>query len=354
MTEQLQQTCELFERNRTAISKKFLFEKTVMRIAAALIFTGAGREADAEKLAECRSILNQHTDLFSVCRDSVKLALLSEMALSDDAEQYIEDVKLMYQKLHKGHFLSDLYMVLAAMLITDLGRQSDTDAVIERHNELMQQMEKQHPFLTDPEDISYVILLALSDRPVGQILGDMEECMDYLKKTRKVKVGSDSVQRLSEILALTGEDVREQCDQVIRLYDLLQQDKSAVEDGYVFSSLGMLIGMDAGPEQIVNEILAANAFLKANRIFDEKQEGLRQRLMLAELLVAESYGTGNSMIRNAFINNALSVIKAQQVATVITVISNVLPAVLGAVTEKDSSGSGSDAEQAAESEQEKG
>ena len=64
--------------------------------------------------------------------------------------------------------------------------------------------------------------------------------------------------------------------------------------------------------------------------------------MFAQLLVASSYGTGSSMINNAFINTALSVIKAQQVAAMITVFSNVLSAVLGAVADK--SGSENDTE----------
>ena len=103
MTEYLRNKCELFERNRATIAKKFLFEKAMMSIAAGLLFTGADKEADSDRLTECRSILNRHTGIFSEYRDAVKLALISEMALSDDAERYIEDVKAVYQKLHKGH-----------------------------------------------------------------------------------------------------------------------------------------------------------------------------------------------------------------------------------------------------------
>lgn len=173
MTDSLRNKCELFERNRTAISKKFLFEKAMMSIAAGLIFTGADKEADAEKLTECRSILNKHTRFFSEFRDTIKTVLLSEMALSDDAGQYIEDVKTVYNKLHKGHFKDNSYMVLAAMLLCNLGRQNDADMVVEKHNEIMKQMEKLHPILTDSEDISYkheipfVVIRALSDKADG-------------------------------------------------------------------------------------------------------------------------------------------------------------------------------------------
>ncbi len=342
MTEVLRSKCELFERNHSAISKKFMFEKDLMNIAAGLIFTGAGKEADIDKLKECRSLLNKHTGFFSEYRDTVKLALLSEMALADDPEQYIDDVKSVYKKLHKGHFKDNSYMVLAAMLLCDLGRQNDTDAVIEKHNELLQRMNKLHPILTDSSDISYVILLALSDRTVDSIIEDMTVCLDYLKKDLKIKIGSDSIQGLSEILALTGGDIRRKCDSVMQIYNTLKENKAEIGNGSAFSTLAMLIGIEKTPEVIVSEIQEADEFLKSCKLFEEKSENKKQRLMFAELLVASSYGTGSSMINNTFVNTAISVIKAQHIATMISIFSNVLSGVLGAVADKGKSEKSSD------------
>lgn len=340
MTENLRKQCELFERNRSAISGKFVFEKSLMSIAAGLIFTAAGREADIDRMKECQSILNQHTGFFSEYRDTVRLALLSEMALSDNPEQYIEDVKTVYKKLHRGHFENNSYMVLAAVLLCDSGRQNDTDEVIEKHNEIMQRMEKLYPFLTDSSDISYVILLALSDRTADAVIEDMTTCLDYLKKDLKIRTDSNSVQGLSEILALTDGDIRKKCDSVMQLYDALKEKKAEIGDGSVFSSLAMLTGTDEAPETIAGEIQEADEFLKDCKLFENNSENKKQRLMIAELLVASSCGTGSSMINNAFVNTALSVIKAQQIAAMITVFSNVLAGILSATadasTETDS------------------
>ena len=337
MTDSLRTKCELFERNRSAISKKFIFEKDLMNIAAGLVFTGADKEADIDKLIECRSILKKHTGFFSEYRETVKLALLSEMALTGDPEQYIEDVKDVYKKLHKGHFRDNSYMVLAAMLLCDFGRQNDADAIIEKHNEILQRMNKLHPVLTDSADISYVILLALSDRSVDTIIEDMTTCLDYLKKELKIKIGSDSIQGLSEILALTDGDIREKCDSVLQLYNILKENKAEI-DGSAFSVLAMLIGTDETPEAIVGEIKEADEFLKSCKLFKDKEsENKGNRLMFAELLVASSYGIGSPMINNAFVNTALSVIKAQQIAAMISVFSNVLAGILGAVADKNSS-----------------
>lgn len=336
MTERLRNKCELFLRNHNAVSKKFMFEKDMMSIAAGLIFTGADKEADIEKLTECRKILTKHTGFFSEYRDAVKLALLSEMALSENPEQYIEDVKAVYKKLHKGKFRDNSYMVLAAMLTCDLGKQERADEIVEKHNEIMKQMNKLHPILTDSEDISYVILLALSDRPVDPIISDMNECFDYLRKTCKIKAGADSVQGLSEILALTDGNIREKCDKIISIYDILKDNKADIKGGYAFSALGALIGIDETPEVIAHEIIEADAFLDGCKGFDEKSVNKNQRLMFAVMLAAESYGSNSSVISNTFINNALGIIKAHQIATVITIISNVLPTVLGAIVDKAS------------------
>ena len=126
-------------------------------------------------------------------------------------------------------------------------------------------------------------------------------------------------------------------------------------DGYIFSSLGTLIGINAEPETIVDEILEAYEYLKCCKEFDDKSDGKKQRLMIAVLLAADSYGTGASMIRNAFINNALSVIKTQQIAAMINVIANAAAAVLGAIADKNSTESGSDkAEQPTDDDQTQG
>ena len=75
MTENLRNKCDLFERNRAAISKKFVLQKNEMSIAAGLMLTSADREADIEKLEECRRILNRHTGFFSEYREALKSVL---------------------------------------------------------------------------------------------------------------------------------------------------------------------------------------------------------------------------------------------------------------------------------------
>ena len=89
----------------------------------------------------------------------------------------------------------------------------------------------------------------------------------------------------------------------------------------------------------------------ATKEFEDKSEDKKNRLMFAELLVASNYGTGSSIVNNAFINSAFGIIKAKQIAAMISVISNVLPAVLGALADKDSKEKSDDKSSQSEPEQ---
>lgn len=342
MTDDLKAKCELFEQNRSAITGKFKFEKDIMSIAAGLLFTGAGQSVDLEKLAQCKEILTKNTSFFSDYRGTVELALLCEMALSADPEQYVSDVKAVCQRLHAGKLKKDLYLILSAMLICDLGRQENVEEILEKHREITKQMEKQHPFITNAEDTSYVILLALSDRAASSILDDMTTGEEYLKNDLKCKVGSDAKQGLIELLALTDGDVREKCDKAIGIYEALKAQKMHVGEGYAFTALGTLTGIEETAEMLADQIIETDQYLKGLKAFDKKSVEETHRLMTAEILVAESHGMGASLLGNTFINSALGIIKANQIAAMLSLIANVLPPVLSVLADMDSTGTSQD------------
>ncbi len=338
MTETLGKRCELLVQNRNAIARKFMLEKPIMSTVAGLIFTGAGKEADIEKMTECRKILNQHTGIFSEFKDYVKLSLISKMALSDDPEQYIDNVREVYKKLHKGQFGNHSYMILAAMLICDLGKQDAVDEIAARYQEITKHMKEQHPIITNAEDISYVMLLALSDRSVDAIISDMDECFDHVKNTCKISADPDVIQGLSENLALTDGDIKEKCDKVIRLFNALKESVPDLTYGYSFLALCSLIHMDETAEDLISEIVDAEIYLSDSDGFcNNNSMDKSTRLLFAILLVAETYGSSSSMVSNSFINSAFGIIKAQQIASMISVMAQVLPAVLQVLAGLDSS-----------------
>ncbi|MCR5205217.1 MAG: DUF4003 domain-containing protein [Lachnospiraceae bacterium] len=330
MREELRAKCELLIKNRDIIRDSFRFEKELMSIVAGLIFTGEDREADAEKLKECRKILKKNTGVFSKFRDEVELALLSKMVLSDNPEKYLNDVVTVYKEFVKKKIPDNSYVIQAAALLCEQGRMDCTDAVIERYKELMKLMNDEHPLITSSEDISYVMLLALTDRNIKVILNDIEECITYLKKTCKIDVGSNSTQGLGEVLALTDGDIKSKCDKVFSIYNLFKEKKEKYGTDCEFSALGSLVDIDAEPEVIVEEILEADAFLGENKGFKESKDfDRKKRMMFATILVAESYGKDSPSLSNTFISNSLQIIKAQQTAMWISLLLNALPSIIG-------------------------
>ena len=83
---------------------------------------------------------------------------------------------------------------------------------MDRYRDIYKKMDKKHPILTSSDDSIFAVMLALTEKPVDQIIDEMEECFNYLKKEIKLNVGANEFQGLGEILALTDGDMKEKCD----------------------------------------------------------------------------------------------------------------------------------------------
>ena len=210
MKESIKNKVDLLIANKENIEKQFKWGYTIMNIAAALVFTGAGKEADIERLKECKKILEKNTGALSSFQANSAAVIVSKMALSDNPEQYIKDVKAIYDVLNKKHVIDNPYLIQGAICIYEAGRMNDTEMLAAKYRELYKKMEKKHPILTSSEDIVYVVLLAMTDKDVDTIINEIEDCYEYLKKDVKLKVGNNELQGLGEILALTDGTYRRQ------------------------------------------------------------------------------------------------------------------------------------------------
>ena len=337
----IEERCELLARNCSMITKKFSSEDHLMCVAAGLIYTLADREADSEKLAECKALLKKNAGFFSSLRSTIELALISKMALSPDPERYLNDVKSVYEKVRSAKFKDSSHTVLACLSICDLGLQAQCDEIIDKAKEIMKRMEKDHPFLTAAEDSPFVMLLALSYKDVDTILKDLEEGYDYLRKMYHLGVSMNGVQNLCEVLVITYGDMKAKCDRIARIYEAFKDRKSGFGGDSEFSTLGILAGIDADPDTLADEIIKAADCLKEKDGFGDKQTDRTQRLMYAATLVAGAYGKDNDVIDDPAISNTLSIISAKRTVNTINILinisANVLPALLEAAagTEKD-------------------
>ena len=92
MNEAMNDKCELLLKNCSAIHRKYFLNDKLLSLMAGLIFASADKEADTDRLKECKKILEKNTGLLSNLRANPELVILSKMALSDDPEKYFQDV----------------------------------------------------------------------------------------------------------------------------------------------------------------------------------------------------------------------------------------------------------------------
>ena len=97
MNNALDQKCDLLIRNCSEIHRIYFLNDKLLALMASLIFTSVDKEADTQRLKECKKILEKNTGLLSNLRANPELVILSKMALSDDPENLPQNVLLILQ-----------------------------------------------------------------------------------------------------------------------------------------------------------------------------------------------------------------------------------------------------------------
>ena len=111
-------------------------------------------------------------------------------------------------------------MALAAMSIADTKNMDQAESIANKTREILAALKKDHPFLTDSSDTSFVALLALTDKSVDQIVDEVNQGYGILKD--KFPFHSNAVHSLAQILAISRGSVETKCDKAIEIYDALK------------------------------------------------------------------------------------------------------------------------------------
>jgi len=326
MNSEFTKKLELLAANKKAIDKGFYFEMGISQVVAGLLFASAGKEADIERMKEAKAILKKKAGVFSAFRDATELVVLARMATAPDMERYIDDLIDVFNVLKKGKVFEDSYMVLTAMIIVDRDRKADAETIKETTDEIMRRMSKLHPILTASEDLALAALLAMSGRDIDSVMRDMEESFVYTKKELKIKADANSIQALSQILALTEGDMKAKCDKVAELFAAFKEHGSKFGTYLEFPALGTLLDVQVPTEVLVPEIIEAADYLKKSKGFGGLSMDKKTRLMFAALLASEVY-SGNSseaaagIINNAVVtNSAIAMAIAEEIAIMVIVM----------------------------------
>ena len=321
MKDNIKNKVDLLVANKDKIEKEFRWGYSLMNIAAALVFTGAKKEVDIERLKECKSILKKNTGAFSSFQSDAEAVIVSKMALADNPEQYIRDVKAIYDILSKNNFFDNSYLIQGAICIYEAGRMYEAEMISVKYRELYKKMEKQHPFLTSSDDIVYAILLAMTDKDVDTIVKEIEECYTYLKKEVKLNVGNGEIHGLGEILALSDGCIKEKSDKVVKLYGtILNHGIKWGKEYNEFASLGTLIDISVDNNTLVDEIVEVSEYLKSSKGFGGWTLDNKQRLMFAAMLVGDSYSDNGTLMGSSAVTSTVAMVIAEEIALMMCVM----------------------------------
>lgn len=288
MKEFIKERCDRMVKDKKMIHKATFFEFDIMEVVASLVLSGAGKDVDIERFKNCRKILKRNVAFCSCIRGIGETLTVCKMALAEDPEQYVKDLKTVFDKAMKKRLINGEYMVLAAANVCDNGRAADVDVLVKKFKEIEDRMEKEHPILTGSEDWSLSMLLAMTEKSVDTIINEMEEAYDYMR-AMKFNSTRNGLQNLTQVLVLMGGDMKSKCDKVISFVEKLKEKGARYGKDFEVAALGTLIDIDENEDALVTEIIETADYLKACKGFGSWHIDKKTRLMLAAMIVAESY-----------------------------------------------------------------
>ena len=310
MRESLQERCDLFIENRGELKLVFPFVSSVITPLCSSLFTLKGLCVDATTIQNCRKVLKENTGLFSNFRGISEAVVISLLALSDNPEEKMHRMIEVHARLRDGVWPSE-FLVIAAIVIADLGQPETYEEVVERTKAIYRKMKEAHPFLTTSEDMAFAALLALSDMDAFSIEEETERCYSILMPEFFSK---NAVQSLSHVLALGEQPAEEKCERVMALFRYLKERGLKYGTNYELATLGVLALQEVGFEALAQDMIAVDEFLRTQKGFGPFSITAKQRLMYAGILTMYDYTPKFDTMQAAMLNGVVALIIAQQAA----------------------------------------
>ena len=293
---------------RDAVRAVFRWENDYTYPICAQIFLAADRPVEAAQLERCKALVKSTTGPFSSFRGNICLPLICMLAAGDDPEDRWERTQRGYALL-KGSFFGSEYLALAALLLSDGGREEDLAALAARGKGLYQRMKKEHPFLTGQEDSVFALLLAESQRTDDELIDDMETCYRLLDE-RFPK--GDGLQSASHVLALSPKTPEEKVRRMIALFDGIQNAGGKYGKDRQLPILAALSLGTASEEELVRGIMDLDGLLAQQKGY-KGVFGLDRRTRMMHAAMLLSLPDRQMEVVNAAAQQAtLAMIAAQQ------------------------------------------
>ncbi len=313
MNPKYMEAADLLAENRMTVSKSMPFEMTQIYPACAVCYLKSKKRTTKEEVKSAKKTLNSKINVFSSLRGTMKPVTVCKLDASGRAEELVDEIKEAYASLKKEFKIPNSFLAMAAEIMAEFVKPQDYDDVSKKARDVMEKMEKKHPWLTDFNDEVYAMLLAISGVDSQTIVDSADECYVALKKHFSVR---DSLQALSFILALMDGKNEDKCKKVVELYDTFKARKYRFGQQFQLPTLGMLALIDEDVNTIVDEVIEVCDYLRTKKGFGSFYMWKRERLMYATMIVAQERLSekDSDTLGSALISSALALVIAEEIA----------------------------------------
>ena len=332
MRPSLQTRCEVQVRNEASLKKGHALDYESIVKLAAMQYSNAGREVDADRLKECKRIIKDKVGIFSNFRGHMMYLVQVKMALSDDPEAYFDGVLRVYEQLKAGVVIPGELLAMAAITIYDNCPPEARDEVTAKTREAYAMFKAQHRFLTGEEDMALIALMIMAGIDPRQATDRAEELYVILKDS--FLPGSDTPQAAAMILSLSDKPAMQKAQDFLALYDACKAAGHATSRDKAMAIYATFADLDADRAELVAEIGEVDEWLKKHKGYGTFGVGASVRRLIAATLVLEDRQAGNTIGLGGATNAVAQAIVEELLLILVTII--VTSAVISASTSSSS------------------
>jgi hypothetical protein len=303
MDEKVLERADLLIKNKEVVARCFLIEEGMVHLSGASILTMKNRAATEEMIKSAKKLIQEKVSVFSEIRGNAMVPLVCMTAVQEDPGSYVDKALLAYKTLKTEFFFSP-YLALASFLMAEETSEDQYAEVTEKAKQIYRLMKKDHPFLTGEQSSPICVIMALSGKDEVALTEDAAACYQILKPSF---LSGESVQSLSNVLAMYEGSPEEKCRKTMELFELLKNANMKYGTFYELSTLAPLAMSDMDNGEIVSMMQEADKWLSEQKgfgFFSTVSE--KQRHMYAGMLIQSSCSASDALQAMA-ISSAISI-----------------------------------------------
>lgn len=212
--------------------------------------------------------------------------------MQDDPDAFIDKALAAYKSL-RSQFFASPYLPLAAFAMAQDMPLEDFAPLADKAKKIYMMMKNGHYFLTGQEDSPMCLMLAMSDKEPQALMEEVEACFQILKPEFFSK---DSIQSLSQVLALSEGTPEEKCAKTMELFRKLKAAQMKYGTHYELATLGILALSGEDFDTLIDEMREVDKWLSKQKGFGMLSTvSAKQRMMFSGMLVQLSGAQATTM-----------------------------------------------------------